>query len=737
MEMKQKICPLANAKWIGGAKNAQSPVIFRRFITEKVQKATLFVTGLGYFEAKVNGKYVCEDRFLPVVSDYEERRLEKFKFPLYDVLTHGIYYYEYNVTFLVQEGENELSIQLGNGFYRQLERIAEGPVQFGDTLKAIYALVLETSLGTRILFSDGSETWKQSEITYNNLYIGEVVNPLFVENVELPVDILETPKAELRKAIGTPDRVIRSITPKVLGTVENRTIFDVGENISGVVRIRTKAAKGEKITLRFAEKVEEDLQLNFFSAGAHNIGSSGKRQIMEDVFVADGTLRDYEPKFVWHTFRYFDVEGEVEHAEVLVIHSNIAVTANFESPSEGLSFLWDAFLRTQLDNMHGSIPSDCPHRERLGYTGDGQICAPTVMMIMDSKEFYRKWIRDILDCQDKVGGHVQHTAPLMGGGGGPGGWGCAIVMVPYAFYKQFGDKQMIETCYEPMKHWIQYLLEHSEDGLVTREEQGGWCLGDWLTLEKTVIPEPYVNTCYLVKSLRLLAEMAEAIGKEEDAKDNLTLAQAIGNAIRKSYFNEQTGHYCEGVQGADAYAVWAGLGTDEERKAHIVSLAEKYDVMGHFDTGFLATDILTEVLMNYGYGDVLLKLLESEELGSFLYMKRNGATTIWEDWIGSESLCHPMFGGVVRQFFTGFLGIRQTKDSVGYEKVEISPRIPEKLLFAKGSILTPKGRIAVSWEKIGNNIAFEVVIPEGVKAAFLHRNNSIKLQSGKKLNFIV
>ena len=735
--MDKKKCPLMDAKWIGGASAAQSPVIFRRFATENIKKATLFVTGLGYFEAKVNGNLVSADRFVPVFSDYEKRDLTKFNYPLYDETTHAIYYYEYEVTPLMQEGENELSIQLGNGFYRQKERMAEGPIDFGDTLKAVYALVLETSSGEFVLYSDGSETWRDSEIAYNNLYIGEVVNPLSVSCEEQKVLVYETPESELRKAIGTPDRVIRSIIPKILGKVENKTVFDAGENISGVVRILTKAKAGEEIRLRFAEIVEDDLKLNFFSSGAHHICRNGKRQIQEDVFVADGTKREFEPKFVWHTFRYFEVEGDFESAKVLVIHSDVAVTAKFESPSEGLTFLWDAYVRTQLDNMHGSIPSDCPHRERLGYTGDGQICAPTVMMVMDSKEFYRKWIRDILDCQDKVGGHVQHTTPLMGGGGGPGGWGCAMIMVPYAYYKQFGEKEMIETCYELMQRWITYLKAHSEDGLVTREEKGGWCLGDWLTLEPICLPEPYVNTCYLVKSLRLLAEMASAIGKEQDAVSYLKLAEETVSSIRKVYLDEQTGHYCEGVQGADAYAVWAGLVKEDELKAHVQALAEKYDAMGHFDTGFLGTDILAEVLMDYGYADVLLKLLESEELGSFLHMKRHGATTIWENWIGSESLCHPMFGGVARQLFTGFLGIRQKKDSYGYENIEIAPRIPEKLPYAMGSILTPKGEILVAWEKVEDGIGFEMNIPNGVKATFVYENKKIELQCGNHTYYLV
>ena len=728
--MNTSPCPLAASKWIGAEEAAQSPVIIRRFPAENVKKATLHVTGLGYFEAKVNGQPVCEERFIPVVSDYGKRDLPAFLYPLHDETTNAVYYYEYDVTALLAEGDNELTIQLGNGFYRQMERNVEGPVHFGDILKAIYTLVLETADGVQTISSDGSETWKNSEITYSNLFIGEVIDPAAVGE-EKPVLIQPAPEAELREAIGTPDRVIRRITPTVLGKADGKTVFDVGENISGVVRIHTRAAKGEKITLRFAEVVDEDLKLDFDSVGAHYVCASGRNQIMEDVFISDGTERDFEPKFVWHTFRYFTVEGDFESAEVVVIHADAAVTASFESPSEGLAFLWDAYLRTQLDNMHGSIPSDCPHRERLGYTGDGQICAPTAMMVLDSEPFYRKWIQDILDCQCKISGHVQHTAPLMGGGGGPGGWGCAMVTVPYAFYKQFGDKEMIETCYEPMQRWIQYLLNHSEDGLVVRKEEGGWCLGDWLTLEETILPEAYVNTCYLVKSLRLLAEMAEVIGKHADAEANRKLAEEITVSIRKAYLNEETGHYCDGIQGADAYAVWAGLVKDEELEEHVVALAAKYWEMGHFDTGFLCTDILAEVLIDHGYADVLFKLLESEKVGSFLYMKRNGATTIWEDWIGSMSLCHPMFGGSCRQLFTGFLGIRQTKESAGYEKVEIAPRIPAGLPWAKGSIRTPKGEISVAWEKKNEGgIAFEITIPQGVEAAFTYDNVSCELKAG-------
>ena len=156
---------------------------------------------------------------------------------------------------------------------------------------------------------------------------------------------------------------------------------------------------------------------------------------MEDVFVGDGATHTFAPQFVWHAFRYLEVTGPgVQSVSVAVVHADTPVTAAFECSSPELNWLFDAYVRTQLDNMHGGVPSDCPHRERLGYTGDGQVCAPAAMLMLDSRAFYRKWIRDIFDSQDKTTGHVNHTAPFAGGGGGPGGWGCAAVTVPYHFY---------------------------------------------------------------------------------------------------------------------------------------------------------------------------------------------------------------------------------------------------------------------------------------------------------------
>ena len=682
-----------NCVWLGTDKAYSSPVIFRNFCLQSVKKARLFITGLGYFDAKINGLPVTEQFFLPVATDYEPRDFKNFLYPLNDTTTNRIYYYEFDITALVSAGNNILEIQLGNGFYRQNERTAEGNTGFGDVLKAIYRIDIETEEKVVSVFSDGSEMQRESEIRYNNLFHGETVDLNFTCAQAKPVDVLPDTSAILSKSIGTPDKITEERKPILIAERNGKKIYDVGENISGLAAVKTSAEKGSEITLRFAENLKSDGKLDFYSTGADFTSKSAKPQIQEDIFITDGKSgRYFMPKFVWHAFRYFEICGDFDEVFVYVIHADTPVTSKLKSSLEGPDFLYNAYLRTQLNNMHGSFPSDCPHRERLGYTGDGQICAPAAMLMLDCKEFYKKWIVDILDCQDVTSGHIQHTAPFMGGGGGPGGWGSAVITVPYAYYKQFGDIEILKQCYNSCAKWIEYLKNHCEDGLVVREEKDGWCLGDWCTLEKTVIPESYVNSCYFVKNLLIMEDVAKLLGKDADAEYFSSLRADTESAIKQKFLNPETHHFAQGVQGADAYAVWCGIGDEKT----LDNLIKKYENLGHFDTGFLGTDILLEVLFRHNRGDIAVSLLQSEEKGSFLYMKRRGATTIWETWGGGCSHCHPMFGACSRHLFTGILGINQKEGSAGYKNVIISPTLLPKGETVSGSIKTPLGVIEVS-----------------------------------------
>ena len=277
--------PLSSAKWITDNTDCASPILERNFSLETLpEKAVLFITGLGYFEARVNGRPVTDARFIPVISDYHARDVASFYYPIRDTFTHRVYYYEFDISPLLKKGENTLSIQLGGGWYRQYERTAEGPTYFGDTLKAIYTI----DLGDRKLVSDGTETWRESCIRYSSLFIGEIHDGSFSDRCPKPVSVTEFPETTLSPAIGTPDREIRVIEPKHLGWKDGKNVYDCGENISGHVRITTKGPKGYPVTVRFAEELTADGELDFSSTGYEYIGISGQRQIMSDTFLCPG-----------------------------------------------------------------------------------------------------------------------------------------------------------------------------------------------------------------------------------------------------------------------------------------------------------------------------------------------------------------------------------------------------------------------------------------------------------------
>jgi len=699
--------PLYGAKWIAGSRDCRSPVFFRRFLPGQPQKAVLHITGLGYFSARVNGSPVTEHRLQPVCSEYSTRDLTQFQYPLKDHFTCRIYFCSYDVTALLQEGENELSIQLGNGWYRQTERTAEGPPTYGDILKTIYCLELTAGDERVRICSDGSETWQDSFIRYNNLFTGELHDLRFVPEKEAVVTVLPDEPATLCPQIGVPDKIIRTVAPRLLWERKGRKVYDAGENISGSVRLTARGTPGERVVLRFAEELTAEGSLDFESTGAHYICTSGRKQIQQDECICGENPAVFAPKFCWHTFRYFDIEGPGTEPEVLVIHSDAPVTGQFRSDSEGLNFLYETFIRTQLNNMHGSIPSDCPHRERLGYTGDGQVAAMAAMLTLGTKEFYRKWMQDILDTQDIESGHTQHTAPFGGGGGGPVGWGGAIAVVPYRFFKRWGDTSLLEMSWEGILKWTRYIESRMENGLIVREEEKGWCLGDWVTLEPIKLPEPFVNTCLFIRYLDMMTEVAPLIGRSEDIARFRELQALCREAVERAWFDKETGHFCGGIQGADAYGLHAGLG--DERTERL--LVEKYDRLGHFDTGFIGTDVLLEELFRLGAGETAYKLLSSEEMGSFLYMKRHGATTLWERWDGMESHCHPMFGGCVRHLYEGFLGIKQAYGTGGYKSVTVEPRLPEGASFMEGSFPTDKGTVSVSLRREDGNIACDIRLP--------------------------
>ncbi len=715
------------AVWVEADRLIEAPIIEKRFCVSGACRASLKISSLGFFRLLINGVRVGDEYFLPSNSIYHKRCFKSITYPINDEFTYRCYYSVYDIGEFLQDGENKLEIILGNGWYRQTDRIAEGDMSFGEALSAIFLVDIEDNEGKRLVVcSDGSEMCRESFITYSNLFYGETQDLRLLESEGdfKPVKIISVDTV-LCEEITPPDREIRRIEPVCIYDDGGRRIYDAGENISGSALMSLGGCAGDTVTIKYAENIN-GCELDFESTGASYVGKNGKNQIMTDVFISDGKKRLAEPYFTWHTFRYFEVIGDASVVCVKVIHADVHCRSGFVSSSEELNWLYRAFVRTQLDNMHGGVPSDCPHRERLGYTGDGQICAPSAMLMLNAKDFYRKWINDIFDSQDESSGHVNHTAPFAGGGGGPGGWGMAAITVPYNYYKVYGNANPLFTYYGRMKKWVEYLVNCSEGGLIVREEAGGWCLGDWSAPEPMAIPDDYVNTCLFIRALGLMTEIAQIVGRLDDVVKYEKIKKAAAFGVTEKYFDKASGSFANGVQGADAYAVYANIG--DSRTAD--NLKNKYDKLGKFDTGFIGTAILCQALLANGGENILYKLMTSHDVGGYGHFLEQGMTTLPESWQRDGSHCHPMFGAPAGYLFSGFLGIDNNDGCCGYSSIKIEPKIPDRLYEAEGYIANDSGSISVKWKKQDRGTMFCIEIRGQIKAIFKYAGTVKELSSG-------
>ena len=720
-------CMIENAKWIAATEAEQAPCIEKKFSVGKVRSAILDITGLGYFYAEINGKKVTDDLFNPVFSDYRARSLNNLLYPIADKMTHRVYFCRYDIAEMLKSGDNVLSVYLGNGWYRQTKRTAEGHLEFGNKLIARFSLRYVDDQGCEHeILSDGTEVWRQTEITDNNIFYGETQDLRVLVKTPKYGDVTVEDDFETIFTLQTcpAERVIRTIAPRLVKQNGNKCVYDAGETVSGRVCLRAYGNSGDVVMVNHSECIAKDDTLDVNSSGGDILNDRGEKQLQLTKYVLDGTDRELYPKFCKQAFRYFEVEGKAEVVSVEVIHACLSERTTFECSNSVLNWLYTAYKRTQLINMHDGFPSDCPHRERLGYTGDGQITASAAMTMFDCESFYRKWIRDICDCQNIDNGHIQHTAPFYGGGGGPVGWGGAVVQVPYAFYMHYGDKSLVQEVLPHITEWVDYIITRTDNGLVCREENGGWCLGDWATSD-VIIPQEFVNTTLFVYMLEKAAFLAEQVGNFDLVNKFVELCKQYRKSVTKAFFDDKTGSFAGGVQGADAFALAAGLG---DRRT-LDNLVAKYTVNRRFDTGFIGTYVLVEQLLAHDKVDVAFDLLSATVKGSFGYLKRLGETTIWE-YLDTKwcSHAHPMFGAVAEFLPKVLLGL---PDKERTNEVVLRPRFPRKLSYAEGSALYDGKPVEVRWRKTNNTIRYRVFVANGLNVSVICNGKTTVLSEGK------
>ena len=591
-----------NAAWVGAAEREPEgfSVLRGHFTVEGIRKVSLNILGLGFFKCYINGVCINPDTFLPLSSDFEASCD-----PVDEVLNgHRVYVPQFDITPYVHDGDNVITVQYGGGWYTHRERVYGLP-------KVIYRVVTETENGEVDFVSNEDCRIAPGYVTaycfvrYEEQdFSGETefFAPDFDDSTWQNAVCVESLETEYCETDCPADKLMAELPVKNVGGA----IYDCGENTTGYPVLKLMAEKGEKVEVFFSEELLPNGSIDH--SHAH-----GQRYSV----TSDGAERLVQPEFTWYGFRYFEVVGKAEPLCVKVIHADVPVSSTFSCDNETLNWMYKTFLHTMHCNMHTGHPSDCPHIERRGYTGDGQLTCHAVLTTLDARAFYEKWMQDIGDCQDVLSGHIQYTAPYIRSGGGPGGWGSAIVEVPYQLYKHYGDKAVLEKYYEQMRRYIDYLEEHSAFGVVVSDKAGEWCLGDWcgpnilypdknlnLHNQQMLIPAAMVNTYFMVKSLQKMADIAKIIGREEDIPEYEEKAELRKAATQAAFFNTFDGNFVMNAQGANAYAVDLGLGSDETYK----NLVNYYKQLGFFDTGIFATDILIRVLFERGDSDLAVDL---------------------------------------------------------------------------------------------------------------------------------
>lgn len=707
------------AKWIGapasintGNHKLPAPYLRREFEVKKtIRQARAYISGLGYYELSLNGQKVGDHQLSPNQTNYDRRRLERWNEPKIGNMTTTVLYETHDITSCLKMGRNAIGVWLGNGWYIQADR-PDDTMLWYNTPRLLAQLVITYTDDTQeVVVSD--EQWKAaiSPILYNGLHSGEVYDARleqkgwnsvgFDDSKWKAAELTEAPTGKLHSQVSPPDRITRSIHPIAISERSPGVYrYDLGEMISGWARLSIQGKKGTQLQLRFLEEL-------------------GPGYDQTDSYILKGEgLESWEPRFTWHAFRYVEVSGSpvpltLENLQGRVVNTDIQPAGSFECSNPLLNQLLDNYRRTQLGNVHGGLPSDCPHRERRGYTGDGQISAKAAIYNFDLRQFYTKWLNDIRDAQNHTTGYVPNTTPYQDGGGGTA-WGSAYIIIPWYLYQYYGDTRILREHYQGMKHWIEYMKgELDQDGILVN--QG---LGEWVPPEQVALPPDFVNSCYYYHCCRLMTEISNALDQERDQEQFKLLAEEARMAINKRYFNSDTNLYSVGKQSANAFPL--GFGIVEENSADSVFSKLLKEIVvarkAHFDTGILGTPLLLEVLTEQGRADVAYTLMTQRDYPSFGYMIEKGATTIWETWLGDASHSHPMFGSVCAWFYERLGGIAPDPEFPGMKNFLIKPIPVGALSYVNCSYPSAYGTIRSNWKLTATDFQLEVTVPPNSRA---------------------
>lgn len=735
------------AKWINPEltldETQRQPASYlrRKFTLNAWQTGRLYITCHGVYAAYLNGKRVSDFILAPGTTEYAKR----------------LYYQVYDVTDALQRGENELLVVLGDGWYRGNNGIDGRCNLFGKDIALLCQL--ETDGQVQVCSDESWEASQNGAIRFNDLQDGEVCeafrgNGTDFHGVKVKDHGYDNLMCSNNVAVHEQER----FQPAILKTPNGETVLDFGQNLAGYVEFTVNALQGQEIFMIHGETLDSDG--NFTNANFQPVGRDRKLIRQEVRYLCQDGINHYKPTFCFFGFQYVKLVTPIPVGNFTftahAVYSDMDQTGWFTCSNEDVNQLVRNTLWSQKSNFL-DIPTDCPTRERQGWTGDAGIFADTGLYLMDCYPVLRKWLADVR-CTQRSDGIIRGVAPRTDDGSGvsgmldgSAGWAEACVIVPYALYKATGNPQVLDENYEMMQRWMVFAekraqksrwwralsLKHHKEYIVdTGFHWGEWQEPDVFVLKALLknifLGAPETATGYFAHSCRLMAEIAGILGKAEDRNKYASLAEKVKKAYRSVALKH--GEIRSNRQANYVRPIAMGLLTQEEKQKAAATLNQMVIQNDyHLNTGFLSTPFLCSVLSDCGYRDTAYRLLLQEECPGWLYAVKQGANTIWESWNGKlpdgsiqDSLNHYSYGAVVGWLFSGVCGI-QTNGS----RITISPQPNRLLEYAQAAFDSPMGMIRSSWRYDGDSLIYEIEIPANCEATVVIEGNEKHLAAGK------
>lgn len=694
-----------------------SPLLRKTFTVDKpVAAAAVSVCGLGYYELRLNGQKVGDHVLDPAFTRYDRRAL----------------YVTYDVTKMLRQGRNALGAMLGNGWYNEHARSAWNfdYAPWRDLPKLLLVLDVTYADGTTArVASDSSWRTVNGPIVFDGIRRGESYDarleqagwdtPDFDDSAWAPAPKARALGGKITAQTMPPIRVTDTIRPvRVAEPKPGVFVFDLGQNIAGWARIRLSGPAGRQVTLRYGERLAPDGTVDQQAIREHVYGGD----FQTDRYTLRGQGQEtWEPRFVYHGFQYVEATGwpgrpTPESLAGRVVHTDFERIGRFECSDERINRIERAAVSSYLGNFHG-YPTDCPHREKNGWTGDAHLAAEMGLLHFRAEAAYAKWIDDIAD-EQRLDGVVPAIVPTAGWGylwGNGPAWDSALALIPHYVRLYRGDRTNLQRHYPAIKRYVDYLGTKSDAGIVSIG------LGDWAPW-KSKTPVEVTSTGYYYRDVQIAAAAAALLGKADDAHWHNSLAASIRAAFAKRFIDPNSGRCDGGTQTAQACALYQGLAPDALRPAVLRQLVSAVEAQGgHLDAGILGTKYLLHALSDGGRADLAWQVVTQKDQPGWLAWFDQGATTFWEQWNGTASRNHIMFGDVSAWLMKNLGGLQLPSyepdaQIEGFRKFILAPQPLAGVTWAKTEYESPYGLIRAHWRIEGEKFLFDVTVPVGAEA---------------------